>query len=310
MAVLLYLSQNFSTTLNVAGGIDNSQTTGIILTSVSGLDTNGGILCFNWADPLDTDNAEYIEYGGVSGNTLTGVTRNVEGISAKAHVNGSTIVAVVSKSHLNRINDRLNNTDTTGITVGTVDVQTSDMNLATGLNIQVNSADPKRAYYIPAQGMYASTTSGAASGQLETTTNQNNIKVFDFDTGSDEYVHFIIPTPKNWDASTVTAEFIWTAASGSGGVTWAIQGVATANDDALDVAFGTAVTADDTLITAEDQHTSPATSAVTIAGSPVAGELVEFRILRDVSDANDTLGVDARLIAARIEFGIAKYTDA
>lgn len=115
MANLVFGSQNFSTTLNVGGGINNSQTTGIILTSVTGLDTNGGILCINWAATLDTASAEYIEYGGISGNELTGVTRGVEGTSAKAHVNGATVVAVVSKAHINRINDKLEGTDADGI---------------------------------------------------------------------------------------------------------------------------------------------------------------------------------------------------
>lgn len=112
MASLLYGSQNFSTTLNVGGGINNSQTTGIVLTSVTGLSTGGGILCINWADTLDTSVAEYIEYGGVTGNELTGVTRAAEGSTARAHSNGATIVAVVSKDHINRIADKLEGVDT------------------------------------------------------------------------------------------------------------------------------------------------------------------------------------------------------
>jgi hypothetical protein len=111
MATPIYGSQNFSTTLNVGGGIDNSQTTGIILTSVSGLNTSGGILCINWSSTLDTSVAEYIEYTGVSGNELTGVTRGVEGSSAKAHSNGATIVAVVSEDHINRLADKLRSVD-------------------------------------------------------------------------------------------------------------------------------------------------------------------------------------------------------
>lgn len=115
MANPVYASQNFSTTLNVSGGIDDSQTSGIVLTSVSGLDTSGGILCIDWASTLDTDVAEYIEYGGISGNTLTGVSRGVESFSAKAHSNGATVVAVLSKAHINRLADKLNGVDTTAL---------------------------------------------------------------------------------------------------------------------------------------------------------------------------------------------------
>lgn len=115
MADPIDVPQAFSTTLNVAGGIDNSQTTGIVLTSVTGLPTDGGILCFNWAATLDTDVAEYIEYTGISGNTLTGVIRGVEGISAKAHSNGAVIAGVISRQHIKRLRDKLTGNDATAI---------------------------------------------------------------------------------------------------------------------------------------------------------------------------------------------------
>lgn len=115
MSTPLYLSQNFSTTLNVGGGIDASQTTGIVLTSVSGLNTSGGYLCLDWAAALDTSVAEYISYTGISGNTLTGVTRGAEGSSGKAHSNGATIVAVVSKNHVNILADKLRGVDVVAI---------------------------------------------------------------------------------------------------------------------------------------------------------------------------------------------------
>jgi len=311
MASLLYGSQNFSTTLNVGGGINNSQTTGIILTSVSGLDTGGGVLCIDWAETLDTDSAEYIIYTGISGNELTGVTRGQEGLSAKSHSNGATIVSVVSKAHINRINDKLNGTDTTGITVGTVSVASSDMNLATGLNIQVNSADPKRTYYIPASAMYPSTTNPCASlAQVESSTNDVNIKVLDFDGAgtTKEYAEFGIQSPSNWDASTVTVQFVWYATAGSGTVNWEIQGLALSDDDALDTAYGTLQEVTDTLLATGDVHISAETSAVTIAGSPVAGDWLQFKVARD--PANDTNTSDARLMGVRIRFGIKQYNDA
>lgn len=113
MANLLYGSENFSTTLNVGGGINNSQTTGIILTSVSGLNTNGGMLGFTWASTIDSTTYEEIEYGGISGNELTGVVRGSGGTSAKSHLNGATVVAIVSKEHNNRLADKLRSVDAT-----------------------------------------------------------------------------------------------------------------------------------------------------------------------------------------------------
>jgi len=115
MATPYDIPQNFSTTLNVGGGIDSSQTTGIVLTSVTNLPTDGGVLCFDWAATLDTAVAEYIEYTGISGNTLTGVTRGVEGISAKGHSNNCTVVGIVSRIHIKRVRDKLTGNDTTAL---------------------------------------------------------------------------------------------------------------------------------------------------------------------------------------------------
>ena len=110
-ATPLYGTENFSTTLNVGGGINSSQTTGIVLTSVSGLNTNGGVLGLTWASTLDTSTYEEIIYTGVSGNELTGVTRGSAGTSGKAHNNGATVVSVVSSLHNNRIADKLRGVD-------------------------------------------------------------------------------------------------------------------------------------------------------------------------------------------------------
>ena len=310
MASLTYASQNFSTTLNVGGGIDNSQTSGIVLTSVSGLNTNGGILCFDWAETLDVSTAEYIEYTGISGNTLTGVTRGVEGLSAKSHSNGAVVVVVVSASHINRINDKLRGVDTSGVTLAAASFTTNDPTLATGLNIQVNSADPKRGIYVPASAMWPSTTAGCASlAQVESSTNDVNIKVLDFDGSgsSKESAEFGIQSPSYWDGGTVTAQFIWYASAGSGTVNWEIQGVAFSDDDALDAAYGTLQEVTDTLLATGDVHITAETSAVTIAGSPAAGDWLQFRINRD--PANDTNTSDARLMGVRIRFSRGKYDD-
>lgn len=108
--------QNFSTTLNVGGGINASQTTGITLTSVTGLPTDGSMLCFDWASPIDTSTYEYIEYTALSGNDLAGtVTRGQEGVSAKSHSNGATVVGVISRAHIKRLRDKLTGNDAVAI---------------------------------------------------------------------------------------------------------------------------------------------------------------------------------------------------
>jgi hypothetical protein len=155
---------------------------------------------------------------------------------------------------------------------------------------------------IPASQMVSATTSGAADGQIETTTNAVNVATKDFDTSADEYVSFSLFLPDNYDGGTLTAEFVWTDAGGTPGqtVTWAIQGRAFADDDALDQALGTAVTVADTLIATEDVHITSATSAMTLAGSPAANQLAIFRIYRDTSE--DDISDDAQLISVKLTY--------
>lgn len=104
----LYYAQQFATTkLSVSGGIDTSQTTGIVLQSVSGIDiTKPGILCLSWSDPLNTDTYEYVSYTSIDGsNELQGVTRGAEGSTGRAHDNLSDVAWVLSESHINNLND-------------------------------------------------------------------------------------------------------------------------------------------------------------------------------------------------------------
>lgn len=108
MATLKYLSQYFSTTLNVGGGIDASQTTGIILQSVSGVHdiTEPGQICVTYSDPIDTSVAEWIDYTSINGsNELVGAVRGREGFSAHAHLQGATVAFVLSASHHNDVVD-------------------------------------------------------------------------------------------------------------------------------------------------------------------------------------------------------------
>lgn len=121
MATLKYLSQYFLTTLNVGGGIDASQTTGIILQSVAGVTdiSKPGQICITYSDPIDTGVAEWIDYTSINGsNELVGVTRGREGFSAHTHLQGATVAFVFSASHQNDIVDLLNGTET-GIKVKT-----------------------------------------------------------------------------------------------------------------------------------------------------------------------------------------------
>lgn len=160
-------------------------------------------------------------------------------------------------------------------------------------------------FWIPASAWIPKTTAGCGVDSVETTTNDQNFDQLLFDAGTDEFADALVILPNNYNNSTITARFYWTAASGSGGVAWAIQGRAFANDDALDTAAGTAQVVTDTLIAADDMHITSATSAVTIGGTPAANTPIQFTIYRDVSDAGDDLAVDARLLGVEISYTAA-----
>lgn len=167
----------------------------------------------------------------------------------------------------------------------------------------VDAADVgKQTIYIPATAMTPAVTSGAASSQREESSNAQNYNVLDFDDAVDEYVHFNIPMPKSWDEGTITFRVRWTTtATDTDGVAWGLQGVAIADNEAIDASWGTAVVVtDDAQGAAYELLTTAESSAVTIAGTPAAGDMTFFRLFRDVSDANDDMTEDARLIGVEI----------
>lgn len=166
---------------------------------------------------------------------------------------------------------------------------------------------------IPASAMRPTVSNGCASlTDVETTAGRPDLQVLDFDATADEHAQFQIPMPKSWDEGTITFRVWWTStATDTDGVTWALQGVACSDGDTADVAYGTAVTVDDAnQSTAEDVYVTAISGAVTIAGTPAAGDMCFFRVFRDVSDANDTATEDARLIAVQILYTIDAGNDA
>jgi hypothetical protein len=163
--------------------------------------------------------------------------------------------------------------------------------------------------WIPASAMIPTTTNGAGRpGAVELATNDVMIDPLDFDTATQEFAQFDIGMPKSWDLGTFTFIPHWTAASGSGTVQWGLRARCARNDDALDQAWGTEKTSDDTLITANDEHIGPESTAITPAGTAAAGARVIFQIKRNV--AADNLGVDARLLGIKLLYGVGAKNDA
>lgn len=165
--------------------------------------------------------------------------------------------------------------------------------------------------WIPAGAMVARTTNGAASGTVEMATTYNMFKTLDFDAATAEYAQFCIQMPKSWNEGTVTFVPVWShaATTTNFGVAWFLQGVAISNDDTGAVAFGTAQSSVDTGGTTNDIYVGPASSAITIAGTPAANDYVMFQVYRDVADGGDTMAIDARLHGIQLYYTTDAATD-
>jgi len=154
----------------------------------------------------------------------------------------------------------------------------------------------------PKDGWPSTTNGCSAVTKHEYGTNDVDIETLDFDPDAIEYAQWTKPTPLDYDGGTMLAVFSWTAAASAGDVVWCIQGRSYANNDAIDQAWGAAQTQTDTLTAVDDVCISAATPAITIAGTPVAGEMLQVRVYRNATAGGDTLDADARLMAVGLVY--------
>jgi hypothetical protein len=160
------------------------------------------------------------------------------------------------------------------------------------------STQGKQAIGIMAAGIRPSVSGGCAIlAATASASNQPDIITLDFDATTEEYAQFAIPMPKKWNEGAITARFRWShaATTTNFGVVWGLQAVAVSDDDTIAASFGTAQIVTDTGGTTNDLYITAETSALTVGGSPAAGDSVFFRVYRKAADASDTMAIDARL---------------
>jgi hypothetical protein len=169
----------------------------------------------------------------------------------------------------------------------------------------------KETIWVPAVAMYPNSTNGCADLAQVELSNGPEIKTLDFDKDADEFAQFAVAFPKSWNEGTVTFQAFFTADTTNTGTTaWGLSGVAISDDDSCNTAFGTQVVATAKAMsgTANDLAVAAESGAVTIAGTPAAGDEVFFQISRDVSA--DSLTADAKLLGIKLFFTTDAANDA
>ena len=186
-----------------------------------------------------------------------------------------------------------------------------DVSLAT-LNAR---APAYETIWIPAGSMIPNTTNGPAAGTSESASNDHMQDYLSFDTTTEEFAGFNLVMPENWDRGTIKAKFYWLPSSNSGDpgntVEWEIAAVAMSDDDALDAALGTGQVISDAVLTGEsaDVHVSGATPAITVGGTPALGDMIYFRVSRNVGGTDD-FGYDAVLLGVLIQYQVTNTVSA
>ncbi len=170
----------------------------------------------------------------------------------------------------------------------------------------------KETIWVPAAAMYGPTTNPADAAQVETTATRPDLKVFDFDASTKQYTQFTIAMPKSWNEGTLTYQVYWSpSTTNTGNAIFGLQAVACADNDTIDVAYGTAIEVTDAGIgTVEDQQITSETSAMTVAGSPAAGEQTYFQLYRDAADGSDTFTGECRVLGIKLFFTTDAANDA
>jgi hypothetical protein len=159
------------------------------------------------------------------------------------------------------------------------------------------------ALILGAAGGWGTVTDGCTGPSRTETTNLVDVQTLDFIQAAKKYAQWTAYLPSNYTAAaTITATFVWIAASAStNSVIWGCSARAYADNAALDQAFAAGVEVTDANQGNNIVNISSPTAAVTISGSPAAGQMVQFQVYRLGSGA-DNLAATANLLQVIITY--------
>lgn len=190
---------------------------------------------------------------------------------------------------------------------------------AAGVNVGIASGEVpltsnivgKQSIWVPAAAMSPRGDNGADWGSYTNGTNFLTLKTLDFDPATKQYANFSIQMPKSWNESTVTAKLVWMVQAGTGSnVVWGISALGMGDSESLSTAFSAEVSVADSAPTYTSMYHTLESTAISVAGTPAAGDVVAFQVSRLVSDVNDVHTGDARLIGVTIFYNTDALNDA
>ena len=273
----------------------------------------GGDLDVNGQDIVSTSNADISIIPNGSGDVNLGADAvQVGDLNADATITTQGTGDLILNT----------NNGTNAGTVTLADGANGDITIAphgTGIAKAVDAADATGAIkiagletiFVPAQGMFGTTTNGAEGAAVETTATRPEMKVLDFDPSTIEYAQFSIAMPKSWDLGTLTFQAFWSpSTTDTGDALIGLQAISVANDATSDIAFPTAVDVTDTGTGAvEDVLVSPVSGDVTVTSAAVDA-YTYFQVARNATSGSDDFTGDVRLLGIKIFYTTNAANDA
>jgi len=167
----------------------------------------------------------------------------------------------------------------------------------------------KQSIWVPALAMVPRVNNGAELRGYDSGSDDRTIRVMAFDSTTEEFAHFSVAMPTSWDEGTLTFRAFATAETITAATTvvFKLGAVAVSDGDSLNIAVGTAASLTYTPSTANDLHITAESTGITVAGTPAAGDMVNFAISRDV--AADNAVSDALLIGTMVYLNVITGQD-